>query len=345
MAATHLPQQDHDMEDDGYVSSEDEDFNPEDGVGMDVDEASEDGGDDTGNAAAAAADGTSKKQGKPKGRRKKSIDNDGEAEDLGFENSGDEAMVKQGRKRKKRGKEEDSGGEGGFVKTRSMRAVEKEEKEKPLASTAGATIDVEALWQAMNSKDVAPLPSILSQAADNATTTLQESTTAANNGITSSLKPATSKPSDKQDMIIIKKTYTFAGEPVTETLTVSRLSAEAQAYLRTLRPQPKCTPPGYTAANRPLRFRSRFQPLIAETGKTDATAASGTGAGAKGKKLNVVDKSKLDWNHYVETQGMTDELVKAGKRKGGYLDREEFLGRVQAEREVEARRLRIGGSK
>ena len=52
-----------------------------------------------------------------------------EAEDAGFENSGDEAIIERGlkkQKRKKRGEvvEEDEGGEGGLVKTRSMRAQE-----------------------------------------------------------------------------------------------------------------------------------------------------------------------------------------------------------------------------
>lgn len=54
-----------------------------------------------------------------------------ESGDLDFENSGDEGIIKEGttreRKRKRKRKvdeqDEDSGGEGGFVKTRSMRAV------------------------------------------------------------------------------------------------------------------------------------------------------------------------------------------------------------------------------
>jgi hypothetical protein len=56
-----------------------------------------------------------------------------EAQDLGFENSGDEAIIgKANKKRRKKGKgkdverqdeEDDEGGEGGFVKTRAMRAA------------------------------------------------------------------------------------------------------------------------------------------------------------------------------------------------------------------------------
>ena len=128
---THM--QDVDDEE-NYISSEDEDFNPE-----------------TAAAAAAAAtqaqassdseasdeDGTviRVKSNQPKQRKQHS--GDAEAEDLGFENSGDEGIIKVGakearrqqRKRKRRdsnadgGGREDSGGDGGFVETRSMRAA------------------------------------------------------------------------------------------------------------------------------------------------------------------------------------------------------------------------------
>lgn len=56
-----------------------------------------------------------------------------EAEELGIENSGDEAIINTGVKEKRKAKKgkgkdgaaaEDSGGEGGVVKTRSMRAHE-----------------------------------------------------------------------------------------------------------------------------------------------------------------------------------------------------------------------------
>jgi hypothetical protein len=51
-----------------------------------------------------------------------------EAEDVGFENSGDEEIVERGLKRqRKKGRkgqeDEDEGGEGGFVKTRRMAAL------------------------------------------------------------------------------------------------------------------------------------------------------------------------------------------------------------------------------
>jgi len=64
-----------------------------------------------------------------KATKRKRVDVDEEAEDAGFENSGDEAIIEKGLKRQRRkgkkGKDEDDeGGEGGLVKTRSMRAQE-----------------------------------------------------------------------------------------------------------------------------------------------------------------------------------------------------------------------------
>ena len=102
------PELDHEED---YVSEEDSDFAPEDGVEQDL-SASED---DVPDAA------------KPKPKRQAG---DRAAEDAGFDNSGDEGIIEKGKKRQKKAKAkdrtagEDEGGEGGLVKTRSMRAAE-----------------------------------------------------------------------------------------------------------------------------------------------------------------------------------------------------------------------------
>ena len=103
--------------DDAYVSSEDEDFDPTTG---DAERNGESSSESEANEESLNVK-VSKGQNPKRGRT------DGEAEDLGFENSGDEATIQKGKKRKRKdgGKaDEDSGGEGGFVKTRRMRAVE-----------------------------------------------------------------------------------------------------------------------------------------------------------------------------------------------------------------------------
>ncbi|GAA5925791.1 Swc5p [Sporobolomyces koalae] len=66
-------------------------------------------------------------------------------------------------------------------------------------------------------------------------------------------------------------------------------------------------------------------------GGLGAMAAS-MGVGVKPAKLNTLEKSKLDWNSYVQTQdGLQDTLQHA--RKDGYLEKKDFLDRVEARKE------------
>ena len=61
----------------------------------------------------------------------------------------------------------------------------------------------------------------------------------------------------------------------------------------------------------------------------------------KAKKLNTVEKSKVDWEEEVERQGIREELEKAERSGGSYLGRMEFLGRVESGKEEEARAARL----
>ena len=65
------------------------------------------------------------------------------------------------------------------------------------------------------------------------------------------------------------------------------------------------------------------------------------GKDKKAKKLNTVEKSKLDWEAEVERQGMREELEKAEKSGNSYLGRREFLDRVEGKGEEEARLFRL----
>ena len=47
-------------------------------------------------------------------------------------------------------------------------------------------------------------------------------------------------------------------------------------------------------------------------------------------KLNVVDKSKMDWREHVQLEGDREELDRAARSKGDYLERSRFLDRTQA---------------
>ena len=53
----------------------------------------------------------------------------------------------------------------------------------------------------------------------------------------------------------------------------------------------------------------------------------------KAPKLNVVDKSKMDWAEHVDKEGAREELEAARKAKGSYLEKRDFLERVEGMRE------------
>jgi hypothetical protein len=109
------------LSDEEYASSEDEDFAPD--AAQRQDESSDSEVDD---------DETTRTNNKRQVTQRKG-DLDGDAEDAGFANSGDEAIIERGLKRRKKkskkgrkddGMENDEDGDGGLVKTRSMRAQE-----------------------------------------------------------------------------------------------------------------------------------------------------------------------------------------------------------------------------
>jgi hypothetical protein len=111
-------------DDSDYASAEDSDFAPETAplAASDDSSGSESGDENTVN----------KSNNRPKTntakRKRARVAATEEAEDVGFENSGDEEIVERGLKRqRKKGKkskeDEDDGGEGGFVRTRRMAAL------------------------------------------------------------------------------------------------------------------------------------------------------------------------------------------------------------------------------
>jgi hypothetical protein len=108
------------LDDEEYgSSSEDSDFAP----GAAPAEGSEASSDEESEPAEETV-----KKGKSRPTKRKRGQDD-EAEDAGIENSGDEAIIEKGLKKQKRKKkikeaDEDEGGEGGLIKTRSMRALE-----------------------------------------------------------------------------------------------------------------------------------------------------------------------------------------------------------------------------
>ena len=238
------------------------------------------------------------------------------------------------------------------------RKVEK----KPLVDTTAAIVDVDALWESMISGKAS--------GAEAKTTTSAEASTAIDakgslspdskrNGVTSQNGRKDSRsPSTLGDgpdsMIMIKRSYNFAGKVHTEQKLVPRNSAEAKLYLSTQKeaPDPTTEDPSspFTKSKRPVKKarRSVFEPvtegLLQRTdlhfGERKDSGVSLVSVEKEAKKLNTVEKSAMDWAGFVDKEGIKDDLAAAGKSKGAYKARQEFLARVEAKKEEDARKAR-----
>jgi hypothetical protein len=228
-----------------------------------------------------------------------------------------------------------------------MRIQEKEQKrQSKLASSKHSTIDVNKLWEEMNRPG--PLPPVRMEDEDIVQNMSDKASGSAPD------KNLAFKEQDKEnvpvssdaDTITIKRTYKFAGEVHTEEKTVSRDSAEAQLWLAQQQgSKTQNISADGKVVHRPLRKISRFDPNlsnIASFGSSWAARnAEGQDSRFRGHKLNVVEKSKMDWAAHVDTEGLKEELDVHAKAKDGYLNRMDFLREVEERKEAEARAARL----
>ncbi|OXV07894.1 hypothetical protein Egran_04342 [Elaphomyces granulatus] len=357
---------DPDVNDDGesYDSAEDEDFQRGTAEQDDADLSSSDAEDEPAER-------------RPLKRRKLTGPVANEPSDSMELDSGDEATIRKAKKRHERrrrnkhkgnkngqarnsddGEDEDvdfddddeEGGEGGFVKTRSMR-IKVQEERKPLAKIDGASIDVDALWQKMNASSTGTgLAPAASETGEQGAPIAEENKEI--NGQAQTTQQQKHQPVlPSEEMIKIKRTYKFAGELITEEKLVPKDSAEAKLFLSEANGETATTTEvedtdskkSALKLRRPLRKASRFDPnpvgLIKKN--WEKQPAVDPAAGENGPKLNTVEKSKLDWATYVDQAGIKDELNVHSRAKEGYLGRMDFLDRVEAKREEERRNVRL----
>ncbi|OTB08373.1 hypothetical protein M426DRAFT_316994 [Hypoxylon sp. CI-4A] len=322
-----------------YASEEDSDFAPDAAPVLGNSDASESEEEEVQLVAVPSA--------------KRSADADGNDD---FENSGDEAIIQRGKKRRKKDKrkdgnvEDDEGGEGGLIKTRSQRAAEKVEK-KSRATTGPVTINVDDIWAQMTASPVIPSKTDAETEKENQRPTQEVGLDDKSRSTGSKLQTEKPNKDEPSAMIKIKRTYNFAGKVHTEEKLVPRDSAEAKLYLASQ--DAKAAEDAEAEDDQHKRkprkaFRSIFEPVIEGLGQR-ADLNLGMGARlqlreqAKAKKLNVVEKSRMDWAGFVDKEGLKDELELAGKSKESYVSRQDFLNRVAANKDDEVRRARIAG--
>ncbi|KAG5641994.1 hypothetical protein DXG03_003823 [Asterophora parasitica] len=144
------------------------------------------------------------------------------------------------------------------------------------------------------------------------------------------------KPAPPKEMIKIEKRYKFAGETVVEVVEVTADSPDAKKWPQwppdeTPREAPPSTPEVAAKLREPS---SSAKPPVKRPGPRRSKvslAAIPTASSQKAKKLSTLDKSAMDWHAHVqssESSGLKDEL-EANRRGGGYLEKVEFLNRVE----------------
>ena len=108
-------------DEESYQSSEDSDFAPDaNPSGLDEDSSTSDDDDDNDNDKPQRSNKPVTAATNVKGATK------GKDDGVGYDNSGDEAIIKKGSRKRRKGQvhDDDEGGEGGLIKTRRQRAAE-----------------------------------------------------------------------------------------------------------------------------------------------------------------------------------------------------------------------------
>ncbi|KAH9870157.1 hypothetical protein J1614_007079 [Plenodomus biglobosus] len=358
--------QDVDDADEQYHESSDDDFNPESAPPEDL-SSSEDEDDQV-----AAVAKPAQRKGKRKAPDDEELDSGDEAtiqaarkkrlkknKKKGGKDGGDELLLS-----------EDEGGEGGLIKTRAQRRGEHKER-RPLARTEGATVDVDALWAQMTAAPLQPLQQSLPQerhaskdkhtppptteaAAEEEQVPIRKVYTFAGQDTTeeksiprshlpkyltlgweplvpSTTPPTSNQPSDPTDTAPTAPPRSKIRRPLRRP---TRFDPNPTGYVRALAPEhqlfwprqtPKPTTTTITSTSLPQGQENPMPPPDAQT----------AGKLHKATKLNVVDKSRMDWTGFVHKEGIAEELDTHGKTKEAYLGRMQFLAGVQARREEE----------
>ncbi|XP_069757614.1 craniofacial development protein 1 isoform X1 [Narcine bancroftii] len=139
--------------------------------------------------------------------------------------------------------------------------------------------------------------------------------------------------------ITITKVFDFAGEEIKVTKEVDAASKEAKNFLQKQNNEKgKC---------------SSAAPVLVATGAPTSSGIKRQGGlsnvlgkiGGKKQKLSTLEKSKIDWEAFKETEGIGDELAIYNRGKEGYIERKAFLDRVDHRQFELERDIRLSNMK
>ncbi|KAF7699119.1 craniofacial development protein 1 [Silurus meridionalis] len=139
-------------------------------------------------------------------------------------------------------------------------------------------------------------------------------------GKSSTESPHKEPKATEASRITITKVFDFAGEEVRVTKEVDANSQEAKSFLKKEEEEPQTTMSKASAASSITPGPSVKRP-------------AGMGSilnrfGSKKPKMSTLEKSKLDWDTFKAEEGIGEELAIHNRGKEGYVERKNFLERV-----------------
>uniref|UniRef100_A0A8C4ERC9 Craniofacial development protein 1 n=1 Tax=Dicentrarchus labrax TaxID=13489 RepID=A0A8C4ERC9_DICLA len=123
--------------------------------------------------------------------------------------------------------------------------------------------------------------------------------------------------------VTITKVFDFAGEEVRVNKEVSADSREAKTYLKSQNTKQE------ENEDEEKSLSPNQSPLPGPSAKRPAGMTSILGRiGGKRQKMSTLEKSKMDWDAFKSEEGITDELAIHNRGREGYVERKNFLERV-----------------
>lgn len=123
--------------------------------------------------------------------------------------------------------------------------------------------------------------------------------------------------------VTITKVFDFAGEEVRVNKEVSADSREAKSYLKSQSTKEEDDDDGEESSS------TSQPPLPGPSAKRPVGMSSILNRiGGKKQKMSTLEKSKMDWDAFKSEEGITEELAIHNRGREGYVERKNFLERV-----------------
>lgn len=199
-------------------------------------------------------------------------------------------------------------GEGGFIRTRTQKLADKvKEKNFNLASrNDSSSVNIDSIWAEMQN---GPEPKQDLE-------------------VSGEVKEEGDRRNNEKEKVKIDISYEFAGETVHQSKWVDADSAEAIAFKNSVSLKSQPEQEVRKDGKRKLMENGKLKkpPRKKRPSLLDAVIND-----SKASKLSTLEKSRLDWASYVDNQGIRDDLK--SNEKGGYLEKQDFLARVEAKKD------------